>query len=349
MTDGVAVAWRGVSKVHAARRQVAAVTALDDLTLEGRAGELLVLVGPSGSGKSTALRVLAGIERVAQGSLHIGDTDVTAVPAHRRDIAMVFQDLALFPHLTVQENILFGPTVRSMAADLRQSRLEEVTGILDIDDLLPRRPSQLSGGQQQRVALARAMVREPAAFLLDEPLSDLDARLRLDAAAQIVALQRRLSTTMVFVTHDQAEAMTMGDRIAVLRDGLLEQVGTPREVYDRPASLFVATFLGTPPMATFPGDTPLARTGPGTTMGVRAEDLQLVGEDGAGVPGHVRDRQDLGREVILHVAAPMGVLPVRRPADDTTRVGDAVRVGVVDVARVHVFDTATGRRAGGGA
>ncbi len=345
---GTPVAWRSVSRIHDGRRGAAAVTALDDLTLDARPGELLVLVGPSGSGKSTALRVLAGIEPVQGGTVTIGDTDVTAVPAHRRDVAMVFQDLALFPHLDVTGNILFGPTVRDMPAEEQQSRLLTVSRQLGIEELLTRRPSELSGGQRQRVAIARAMVREPAVFLLDEPLSNLDARLRVDARAEIVALQQRLGTTMVFVTHDQAEAMTMGHRIAVLRDGRLQQVGTPREVYDQPATMFVATFLGAPPMSILPGDTPLARVGAGRQVGVRAEDLRVHDQDRTdGLPARVVTRHDLGSEVVLHVDTAVGDIAVRLPTSDRTAPGERVRLTVADPSRLHVFDATSGARVSG--
>ncbi|HUG86525.1 MAG TPA: ABC transporter ATP-binding protein [Euzebya sp.] len=251
------VSWQSVRRVHPGGRHRVPVVALDDLTLDVAEGGLLVLVGPSGSGKSTALRAVAGIEPLDGGTIHLRGSDVTELPAHRRDVAMVFQDLALFPHLTVADNILFGPVIRGLAPDERTRRMRSVAEVLDLQALLERRPGELSGGERQRVALARAMVREPVVFLLDEPLSSLDTQLRLDARSQIVALQRRLGTTMVYVTHDQAEAMSMGDRIAILRDGRLEQTGTPGDVHDRPATLFVATFLGSPAMNIVAGDTPL--------------------------------------------------------------------------------------------
>jgi multiple sugar transport system ATP-binding protein len=350
------VRWEAVRRVHPPTRRTPEVVALDHLDLEAEAGELLVLVGPSGSGKSTALRVLAGIEPLTAGAVRIGGRDLAGVPAHRRDVAMVFQDLALFPHLLVRENILFGQAVRRVPAADRVARLAEVAAQLDLADLLDRRPAELSGGQRQRVALARAMVREPAAFLLDEPLSALDARLRVDAAAEVVALQARLGTTMVVVTHDQAEAMTMGHRIAVMRDGRLEQVATPRELYDRPASTFVATSLGTPPMALLPGDSPLARAGADRLVGVRAEHVRLL-DDGsdaveAGGParleGRVVARQDVGSEVVVHVETAAGRLAVRRPTSDRTGLGQAVAVALADGAHLHLFDVTTGRRVAGG-
>jgi ABC-type sugar transport system ATPase subunit len=222
--------------------------ALEGLDLVVEPGELLVMVGPSGSGKSTALRALAGLTDVDAGTITVGGRDVTRLPPHKRDVAMVFQDYALYPHLTVAENVAFGLRARKVPAAVAAGKAAEVAEQLGIGDLGERYPDQLSGGQQQRVALARCMVREPVLQLMDEPLSNLDAQLRLSTRADIVALQRRLGTTTVYVTHDQAEAMTMGDRVAVLADGRLQQVGTPEEVYDRPANRFVAGFLGSPPM-----------------------------------------------------------------------------------------------------
>ena len=362
MTGGPTVAgapaglgWTDARRVHPGRRRRPDVVALDGLTLDCPAGELLVLLGPSGSGKSTALRALAGVERLDGGGVHIGGQDVTDVPAHRRDVAMVFQDLALFPHLTVAENILFGPSVRGEVAAAEAS-LAEVAEVLGLAEVLGRRPDQLSGGQRQRVALARAMVRRPAVFLLDEPLSNLDARLRVDARTEVVALQRRLGTTMVHVTHDQAEAMTMADRLAILRDGRLEQVGTPREVYDQPASVFVATFVGSPPMALLPAGT-FGEPGGHDTVGVRAEDLTLqVGGGaeaagtsapaGAGLRGVVALQEDLGNEVLAIVDTAEGTVPVRLPARAGRAVGEPVEVVVTDPARLHRFD-ADGRRVAG--
>lgn len=346
MSDPARLEWQGVRRVHGGRRGRPDVVALDGLDLVAEPGELLVLVGPSGSGKSTALRAVAGVEPIDAGCISIGGRDVTRLPPHERDVAMVFQDLALFPHLSVADNILFGPALRAMPPAEQRRRLDEVTEQLELSAVLDRRPAELSGGQRQRVALARAMVREPAAFLLDEPLSSLDARLRLDARAEVIALQRRLGATTVFVTHDQAEAMTMGDRIAVLRDGRLEQVGTPREVYDRPTTTFVATFVGAPPMALVDGGGPLHPVGPGRLVGLRAEDLVLA-SPGGGVEGHVVAREDHGSEVVLHVETPVGRLGVRRPPADRTPVGDAAVVALREGARPHVFDAATGVRVAG--
>ncbi|MEX5237973.1 ATP-binding cassette domain-containing protein, partial [Kocuria sp. CPCC 205236] len=217
------------------------VTGLD---LEIADGEFLVLVGPSGCGKSTTLRMLAGLEEVTGGNIYIGDRDVTDVPSRDRDIAMVFQNYALYPHMTVAENMGFALKIAKISADERRRRVEEAAKILDLTDYLDRKPKALSGGQRQRVAMGRAIVRSPQVFLMDEPLSNLDAKLRVQTRTQIASLTRRLGVTTVYVTHDQVEAMTMGDRVAVLKDGHLMQVDTPRALYDAPATEFVAGFIG---------------------------------------------------------------------------------------------------------
>ncbi len=224
------------------------VVAVDDVTLEIGDGEFMVLVGPSGCGKSTILRILAGLEEVTAGEVYIGGLQVTDLPPKRRDIAMVFQNYALYPHMTVEQNLGFGLRLRKTPKADRDRQVLDVARILGLDGLMQRKPGELSGGQRQRVAMGRAMVREPQAFLMDEPLSNLDAKLRVQMRAQFAKLHERLRTTTVFVTHDQVEAMTLGQRVAVLRDGVLQQVDTPQRLYDRPANLFVAAFIGSPPM-----------------------------------------------------------------------------------------------------
>jgi multiple sugar transport system ATP-binding protein len=224
------------------------VVAVDDLSLEIEDGEFMVLVGPSGCGKSTILRLLAGLEDVTAGEIWIDDQQVTDLSSKERDIAMVFQNYALYPHMTVEENIAFGLKLRRVPKDERGRRARDVARVLAIEHLLDRKPAQLSGGQRQRVAMGRAMIREPVAFLMDEPLSNLDAKLRVQMRAELARLHDRLRTTTVYVTHDQVEAMTLGDRVAVLRDGLLQQVDTPQRLFARPANLFVAAFVGSPPM-----------------------------------------------------------------------------------------------------
>jgi ABC-type sugar transport system ATPase subunit len=318
--------------------------ALEGLDLVVEPGELLVMVGPSGSGKSTALRALAGLTDVDAGTITVGGRDVTRLPPHKRDVAMVFQDYALYPHLTVAENVAFGLRARKVPAAVAAGKAAEVAEQLGIGDLGERYPDQLSGGQQQRVALARCMVREPVLQLMDEPLSNLDAQLRLSTRADIVALQRRLGTTTVYVTHDQAEAMTMGDRVAVLADGRLQQVGTPEEVYDRPANRFVAGFLGSPPMNLVAGGGVLGGV-PGQVVGVRPEDLLVVGGGvgGEGFDAVVELVESLGSETVLRVSAGETTLLVRRPPRQHERVGDRLAL-VVDPARRHVFDAGSGAR-----
>jgi multiple sugar transport system ATP-binding protein len=237
------IALEGITKVYGSD-----VVAVDDVSFEIHDGEFMVLVGPSGCGKSTILRILAGLEEVTAGELYIGDKQVTDLPPKDRDIAMVFQNYALYPHMSVAENIGFGLKLRHTAKDERTRRVQDVAKILGLDTLMERKPGELSGGQRQRVAMGRAMVREPQAFLMDEPLSNLDAKLRVQMRAQFAKLHERLKTTTVYVTHDQVEAMTLGQRVAVLRDGLLQQIDTPQALYAHPANLFVAAFIGSPPM-----------------------------------------------------------------------------------------------------
>ena len=233
----------GVTKVFGSD-----VMAVDDVSLQIEDGEFMVLVGPSGCGKSTILRILAGLEEVTAGEVIIGDRQVTDLPPKDRDIAMVFQNYALYPHMTVEQNLGFGLKLRKMPKDQIKARVDDAAKILGLEPLMQRKPAALSGGQRQRVAMGRAMVREPIAFLMDEPLSNLDAKLRVQMRAQLAQLHERLKTTTVFVTHDQVEAMTLGERVAVLRDGVLQQVDTPQNLYNHPANLFVAAFIGSPPM-----------------------------------------------------------------------------------------------------
>ena len=240
------VSFKGV------RKSYGPVTVIESLDLDVRDQEFMVLVGPSGCGKSTALRMIAGLEEIDGGTIEIGGRVVNDVPPKDRDIAMVFQSYALYPHMTVRENLEFGLKIRKTPRPEMDRRVQEAAAILGISELLDRKPKQLSGGQRQRVAVGRAIVRQPAVFLFDEPLSNLDAKLRVQTRAEITKLQKSLKTTTVYVTHDQIEAMTMGNRIAVMQSGKLQQVGTPLEVYEQPANLFVASFIGTPPMNLVP-------------------------------------------------------------------------------------------------
>ncbi|MEY4390908.1 MAG: sn-glycerol-3-phosphate transporter ATP-binding protein UgpC, partial [Actinomycetota bacterium] len=238
------VSFKGATRLYPGGK----VPAVDQMNLEIADGEFLVLVGPSGCGKSTTLRMLAGLEEVNEGDIFIGDRNVTDVPPKDRDIAMVFQNYALYPHMTVAENMGFALKIAGVPKEERAQRVLEAARLLDLEPYLARKPKALSGGQRQRVAMGRAIVRKPQVFLMDEPLSNLDAKLRVQTRTQIASLQRRLGVTTVYVTHDQVEAMTMGDRVAVLKDGVLQQVDTPRNLYEKPKNVFVAGFIGSPAM-----------------------------------------------------------------------------------------------------
>src|SRR4051794_22488536 len=314
-------------------KRFGAVAAVRSLSLEIADGEFMVLVGPSGSGKTTALRMLAGLEAVSAGEIRIGDRMVNKVAPRERDIAMVFQDYALYPQMTVFDNLAFGLRRRRVPAEEIRRRVEEAARVLDIEPLLARRPGQLSGGQAQRVALGRALVREPQVFLMDEPLSNLDAKLRTQTRGEIRRLQQQVGVTTVYVTHDQVEAMTMGDRIAVMNDGRLEQVGTPEEVYERPANRFVAGFIGSPAMSFFAlGEVDVSLNGhaPGTIVGVRPEHAR-VWRDGLIGPlrGRVAFVEALGRETFIGVDVGESRLVVFEEGRPTRDVGDELEFGLV--------------------
>ena len=336
-----ALALRRVSKVfpngHAAAR---------DITLDVADGELLVLVGPSGSGKSTVLRLMAGLEAPTAGQILIDGRDVTAAAPQQRDLAMVFQSYALYPHKSVRENLAFGLRMRKVADGRIEERVRATAAALGIEALLDRRPAQLSGGQRQRVALGRALVREPKAFLLDEPLSNLDPQTRVATRAELAVLHRRLGATMVYVTHDQEEAMTLGTRVAVMRDGVVEQLAPPLELYRRPANAFVAGFVGTPMMNIFPAPAPHGVPGDRPLAGVRPQDITLTAPGDGEAAGRVELVEPLGATTVVHVR-------MDDPAERLLRVvvaGDAqvaadARVGIrIDPARMHLFDQGTGRR-----
>jgi multiple sugar transport system ATP-binding protein len=317
---------------------------LHGLDLTVARGELLVVLGPSGAGKSTLLRVIAGLEPATAGRVFIAGRDVTRSRPGRRNVSMVFQSYALFPHMTVAENIAFGPIMRDAGRRAARQRAERAAAAVGCGHLLDRRPDQLSGGERQRVALARALVREPDVFLLDEPLSNLDAELRVETRAELKALHQRVGGTMLHVTHDQVEALVLGDRIAVLRDGRLEQVATPEQIWRAPASTFVARFVGSPPMNLLPGDGPLRPPGmapdPGRVVGFRPDAVQL------GVPGVAAfvDRVDVVGED-AHAYLRVGSLPVvaRVAARGRPKAGDEVDL-TVRWTDDHAFDAATGRR-----
>jgi multiple sugar transport system ATP-binding protein len=346
------------------------VNALD---LEIADGEFLVLVGPSGCGKSTSLRALAGLEAVSEGSIRIGDKDVTHLPPKERDIAMVFQNYALYPHMTVADNMGFALKISGMKKDEIRTRVEDAAKILDLEQYLDRKPKALSGGQRQRVAMGRAIVRSPQAFLMDEPLSNLDAKLRVQTRTEIAALQRRLGTTTVYVTHDQVEAMTMGDRVCVLKDGYLMQVDTPRNLYDKPDNVFVAGFIGSPAMNLvdvdldgqgavlggrsfpLPRDTMAALAADGSktaTLGFRPEGVRLVGE-GEGFPFEVVVVEELGSDAYaygtMHTSRGTEgdkLLTLRVDARKPPMKGEVIHLEI-NPDEAHVFSTESGRRVSG--
>jgi ABC-type sugar transport system ATPase subunit len=340
------VSFAGVEKVYPG-----GVVALGDFWLEVADGELVVLVGPSGCGKSTVLRLLAGLETPTRGTIRIGGKDVSALAPQERNVAMVFQDYALYPHLSVRENLAFPLRMRGMPAAERERRVARVAELLSLAPLLERAPRQLSGGERQRVAMGRALVREPAAFLLDEPLSNLDAKLRVQVRAEIAELRRRAPTTMLYVTHDQVEALTLGDRVAVLEHGRLQQVATPAELYEKPANRFVAGFIGSPPMNFAParwlGGGP---AGEGVVGGVRPEHVTLCAPGGAGaLAATVEQIEALGHETLVYVrlAAREGEAPrwvVREHGMVRHRAGEPVTLRV-DAAAVRWF-AADGRALG---
>jgi len=336
--------------------------AVDDVSFEAAAGKMLVLLGPSGCGKSTTLRLIAGLEIVTAGRIAIGGVDVTHLPPAERRLSMVFQSYALFPHLSVAENIVFGLRVRRVAAAERGARLERVATLLGLDGLLERKPSQLSGGQQQRVALGRALIAETPVCLMDEPLSNLDAQLRLEMRREIRALQQSLGITMVYVTHDQTEAMSMADQVILLRDGRVEQDAAPDELYARPVTAFTARFIGTPPMnilaladgaggaviAGTDGPPLLAGQGTGRLLGVRPEDVRIdvrleVGMISGSVGASVRSVEYLGADSILACAVGSQTLAVRAPGRVTLSPGAPVRLSWSPDA-AHVFDAQSGSR-----
>jgi multiple sugar transport system ATP-binding protein len=338
--------------------------AVSALELKIDDGELMVLVGPSGSGKSTALRMLAGLELVDEGQIFIGDRDVTDVPPKDRDIAMVFQNYALYPHMTVAQNIGFNLKIRHRSKREIKERVAEAARLLDLEAYLDRKPAKLSGGQRQRVAMGRAIVRQPAVFLMDEPLSNLDAQLRVATRTEIGSLQRRLGVTTVYVTHDQVEAMTLGDRVAVLRDGILQQCDTPHKLFAYPGNAFVAGFIGSPAMnlIELPVDATGASIGSETIelsatqrsslqsgrviVGVRPEGF-VISADGAGFEVTVEVVEELGADAYAFVSADVGgatqTLTVRVDPASVPARGAKIRLRVKR-DQVHLFDAATGAR-----
>jgi multiple sugar transport system ATP-binding protein len=352
------------------RKQFGPVTVIEDFSLGIEDKEFMVLVGPSGCGKSTALRMIAGLEEITGGTIEIGGRVVNDVAPKDRDIAMVFQSYALYPHMSVRENLEFGLKIRKTPREEMNRLVDEAAQILGLEGLLDRKPKQLSGGQRQRVALGRAIVRKPAVFLFDEPLSNLDAKLRVQMRAEISRLQKRLETTTVYVTHDQVEAMTMGHRIAVMRDGKLQQVGTPLEVYEQPENLFVASFIGTPPMNFVPatladGGAALAASGfrlpvperrraatagadgKKVVIGVRPENIRDAGWTGSGptakLAGTVEFVEPLGHEAIVHARVGEDLLVAKTEPHRAPQMGDPIEL-VIELDAVQLFDAATERR-----
>lgn len=337
-------------------RRFSKAAAIEDISFEIPDGEFWVLVGPSGCGKSTILRTIAGLETATSGNLYIGDRLINQVPARQRDVAMVFQNYALYPHMSVAENIAFGLKMRQVDAKTIQSRVETVARILEISHLLDRKPRQLSGGQQQRVALGRAIARQPQVFLLDEPLSNLDAQLRDGTRTELKQLHQQVGITTIYVTHDQVEAMTLADRIVVLDRGKIQQIGTPQQIYDQPVNRMVATFLGSPPMNLIPvtftgtqfriGDQSLPAASnlvPGPyDLGIRPEHLAIATQD-PHCYGTVSLIEPLGREVLVRVMLEGRVLNLQTSPDFSVKLGDRLPLRF-DLDRIFLFDPASGTR-----
>jgi multiple sugar transport system ATP-binding protein len=355
-----AVRLRSVSK------RFGETVVVDDVTLDIADREFLVLVGPSGCGKSTTLRMIAGLETASGGDIFIGDRRVNDLGPKDRDIAMVFQNYALYPHMNVYDNMAFGLKMRKVAKVEIDQRVKEAAEILGLGPLLKRKPKEMSGGQRQRAALGRAIVRHPAVFLMDEPLSNLDAKLRVQTRSEIVKLHQRVATTMIYVTHDQVEAMTMGHRIVVMKDGVVQQVAPPQEVYDRPANQFVAGFIGSPTMSFLPcrleadGDALYARgtsfavrlpderraavaaaNADAVTLGVRPEDIELHANEAGSIPALVDAVEPLGSEQVLYFNCEGAQVTARAPAQARIAMGDAIALGI-DPHRMHLFDAASG-------
>jgi sn-glycerol 3-phosphate transport system ATP-binding protein len=324
--------------VNAVSKSWGGVGGVDRISFKAEAGTLLVLLGPSGCGKSTTLRLIAGLEEVDSGTITIGGRDVTHLSPAERHISMVFQSYALFPHLNVAENIIFGLKVRRVGRAERDARLKKVADIVGLTHLLERKPSQLSGGQRQRVALGRAIIAEAPVCLMDEPLSNLDAKLRHEMRTEIRSLQQRLGMTMVYVTHDQTEAMTMADRVILMRDGHIEQNGAPHELYNQPESDFTARFIGTPPMN-------IIAWRDGSLLGVRPEHISLVERDG--VAATVKAVEYLGADSIVLCDMEGGTVCVRQTGYCSLPAGAQVELGWQN-CHTHLFDKDSGKRRTGG-
>jgi len=353
----------GALNIANVRKTFGNVEILKGIDIEVEAGEFLILVGPSGCGKSTLLNMIAGLDVPTDGQISIAGRDVTYLPPKDRDIAMVFQSYALYPNMNVAQNISFGLEMRKVPKQQRDEAVQRVAKMLQITQLLDRKPGQLSGGQRQRVAMGRALARDPKLFLFDEPLSNLDAKLRVEMRAEIKLLHQRTKTTTVYVTHDQVEAMTLGDRIAVMKEGVVQQFGTPDDIYARPATRFVAEFIGSPAMNMIPAmRSPAGATANGIelaltsaqlmalqkgsastlTYGLRPEAIQFAAE---GIPGTLRFTEPTGPETYATVETAVGNLTLRVPGYMAAKVGDAVHVRWSSEA-VHLFDAGTDKRVG---
>ena len=350
----------GALNIRGIRKSFGPVDILKGIDIEVEAGEFLILVGPSGCGKSTLLNMIAGLDTPTTGSIHIGDRDVTWLPSKDRDIAMVFQSYALYPNMSVAENIAFALEMRKVPKPERDAAVQRVAAMLQIGHLLDRKPGALSGGQRQRVAMGRALARDPKLFLFDEPLSNLDAKLRVEMRAEIKLLHQRTRTTTVYVTHDQVEAMTLGDRIAVIKDGLVQQFGTPDDIYSRPATRFVAEFIGSPAMnmitaqrgaagvlskgvelATNDAQRQALRSGGAELVyGLRPEDLVFADD---GLPGTLTMIEPTGPETYLTAETAVGKLTARVPGNAHRRVGERVHLRWAP-EQAHLFDAAGGQR-----
>jgi multiple sugar transport system ATP-binding protein len=359
-------------KLENITRKFNSTTVIENISFEVPDGQFWVLVGPSGCGKSTILRTIAGLETATSGNLYIGDVLVNNIPARQRDVAMVFQNYALYPHMTVAQNLAFGLQMRKFDGKKIQKRVEKVARSLDIFHLLDRKPKQLSGGQQQRVALGRAIAREPQVFLLDEPLSNLDAQLRDDTRAELKELHQRVGITTIYVTHDQVEAMTLADQIVIINQGKIQQIGDPQSIYARPANRMVATFLGSPPMNILPttyqdnclkvGEQLIAcppgfkdklklNNGQQLDLGIRPEHIEIIApqpvrehqEDDAKLVVDVKIVEPLGREVLVRVAVPQKnvVLNIQASANWRGNVGDRISIKL-DLNKIFIFDITTG-------
>jgi sn-glycerol 3-phosphate transport system ATP-binding protein len=351
-----------MAKLHLrdVRKSYAELEVIHGISMDIADGEFVVIVGPSGCGKSTLLRMVAGLETISSGEIAIGDRVVNKLEPKDRDIAMVFQNYALYPHMSVFDNMAYGLKIRGLAKDDVKARVERAAGILELTKLLDRKPRQLSGGQRQRVAMGRAIVREPAVFLFDEPLSNLDAKLRVQMRLEIQKLHRRLGTTSLYVTHDQVEAMTLAHRMIVMNAGRAEQIGTPMEVYESPATVFVAGFIGSPAMnfleGTSEGDGRVSLDGSGrvpvrvpipagrkVTVGVRPEHLSPSAPSAASVVGSVEMVEALGADTLVHVAVSGRPVIARLPQGAAAVIGEPMALAA-EADRVYVFDGETGAR-----